>query len=877
MGQVSKDGSEGGDASLTVGHSDPQIMAMVRDGDFSAFDVLFQRHVAAAQFVARAQTDNASDADDVVSEAFASIFQALTEGKGPDQFFRSYLLTAVRRIAYDRNRKARRTQVVGDVDVLDTVAVDADTVLDAFESSTMAKAFKSLPERWQAALWHVDIEGLKPAAAAPFIGLSPNGVSSLVIRAREGLRQAYLQNHISLDSDDPCAEFSSQLGKYARGGLKRASYEKVTAHLEECPKCTAVLMELNDVQAGMRALVFPLVVGVVFTPEVTAGFLPGTVLLETLLPGGVLREPFLPKPFLPKTLLPGGAEPAAAGLRSVGGVWTMAVAALVVGGLVIGGILAWLGQAGPAPLAEADVPSSAPSAPQSVPERPPTAPTAPAPSSAPTADASAIAVPEPPAPAPIAPEAVPVPQQTVRVVDSEPVITTPIRLTGSLTIHKYEKPATATSLPNDGTALTAAQLQGLTPMAGVTFTVQKVNNIDLTTNAGWAAAAALAPAQAAAQAASPGSITTTDGTGTATLRNLPLGLYLVTETGYPAGVAPTAPFLVTLPMKDPTGGNGWLYDVNVYPKNAVTGATKTVNDASVAKLGDNVQWTITSDIPNVSPIDGYRIVDKLDSKLSYTNSTVALSNNAALALNTDYTIVFDAATNTLTVDFTASGRAILAANPTAKVLATVNSTVNTVGEITNTALFYPSAASFNIAPGQPGGPVVMPPVSTTKWGNIVLHKKDSQSSAALAGAVFSVYPSQADALAGTNAISVGGASSWTTDATGNLVISGLRYSGWANGAAVGTGQPGYQSYWLVETKAPAGYALLAEPVETAVTGNDPSTVTVTVENVMANAAGFRLPLTGGVGTWALTAGGILVLAGAGLFTVTGRRKRTKTK
>ena len=151
MGQVSEDGSYGGDASLDVGHSDPQIMAMVRDGDASAFDVLFRRHVAAAQFVARAQTDNVSDADDVVSEAFASIFQALTEGKGPDQFFRSYLLTAVRRIAHDRNRKARRTQIVGDVDVLDTVAVDADTVLDAFESSTMAKAFKSLPERWQAA------------------------------------------------------------------------------------------------------------------------------------------------------------------------------------------------------------------------------------------------------------------------------------------------------------------------------------------------------------------------------------------------------------------------------------------------------------------------------------------------------------------------------------------------------------------------------------------------------------------------------------------------------------------------------------------------------------------------------------------------------
>jgi RNA polymerase sigma factor (sigma-70 family) len=867
MGQVSEDGSTGGDASLDVGHSDPHIMAMVRDGDASAFDELFRRHVAAAQFVARAQTDNVSDADDVVSEAFASIFQALTEGKGPDQFFRSYLLTAVRRIAYDRNRKARRTQVVGDVDVLDTVAIDGDTVLDAFESSTMAKAFKSLPERWQAALWHVDIEGLKPAAAAPFIGLSPNGVSSLVIRAREGLRQAYLQNHVTVVSDDSCAEFSSQLGKYARDGLKRASREKVRAHLEECPKCTAVLVELNDVQAGMRALVFPLVVGVVFTPAVTAGFLPGTAMLETLLSGGVLPEPFLPEQFVT-----GGAEPAAAGLRSVGGFWKMAVTALVLGGLVIAGILMWLGQTSPTPIAEADVPSIAPSAPQSVPER---APTAPPPSPVPTPDPPTIAVPRPLAPVPIAPEAAPMPQETARVADSGTSITTPIPRSGSLTIHKYEKPATPTGLPNDGTALTAAQLEGMTPMAGVTFTVQKVNNIDLTTNAGWAAAAALTPAQAAAQAATPGSTATTDASGTATLGNLPLGLYLVTETGYPAGVTPSAPFLVTLPMRDPAAGNTWMYDVNVYPKNAVTTATKTVNDASVLKLGDNVPWAITSDIPNVNPIDGYRIVDKLDPKLSYSNSAVALSDNAALVLNTDYRIVFDTASNTLTIDFTASGRAILAANPTAKVLVTVNTTVNTVGEIANTALVYPNAASFTITPGQPGGPVVTPPVSTTKWGDIVLHKKDSQSSAALSGAVFSVYPTQADALAGTKAIGVGGTSSWTTDASGNLVISGLRYSNWANGKPVGPGQPGYQSYWLVETKAPSGYALLAQPVETAVTSNDPSAVTVTIGNIKEN-AGFQLPLTG-AGTWALTAGGILVLAGAGVFMATGRRKPAEAK
>jgi LPXTG-motif cell wall-anchored protein len=46
-------------------------------------------------------------------------------------------------------------------------------------------------------------------------------------------------------------------------------------------------------------------------------------------------------------------------------------------------------------------------------------------------------------------------------------------------------------------------------------------------------------------------------------------------------------------------------------------------------------------------------------------------------------------------------------------------------------------------------------------------------------------------------------------------------------------------------------------------------VTATIGNVQQN-AGFKLPLTG-VGTWTLPEGGVLVLAGAGLFLVTGRR------
>jgi RNA polymerase sigma factor (sigma-70 family) len=259
------DGTQAGDP---VG--DGELIALVRKGDQGAFETLFRRHHAAASYVARTQSDNFSDAEDVVAEAFSSIFQSLAAGKGPDAFFRAYLLTIVRRIAYARNRAASRVQTTGDDAVLDTHTFDEDPAIKEFEAMAMAQAFKSLPERWQAVLWHVDVEKMKPAAAAEIIGISPNGVSSLAIRAREGLHRAYLQNHVLASTGTDCEAISAQLGAFARGGLKRSSNQRIQDHLVACAKCTGVLAELDDVQSRMRIVLFPQMTGIAFTPGANA-------------------------------------------------------------------------------------------------------------------------------------------------------------------------------------------------------------------------------------------------------------------------------------------------------------------------------------------------------------------------------------------------------------------------------------------------------------------------------------------------------------------------------------------------------------------------------------------------------------------------------
>lgn len=441
---------------------------------------------------------------------------------------------------------------------------------------------------------------------------------------------------------------------------------------------------------------------------------------------------------------------------------------------------------------------------------------------------------------------------------------------GSLTIHKYEQPEGPTGLPNNGTE---QPVTGLTPLEGVGFTVYKVDPIDLTTNAGWQAANDLSQVFDGTTASITGAGYTptavggellTDVNGEITLSGLDLGLYYVVETSPVAGATAVAPFLVSVPLTDPDNLNGWLYDVHVYPKNSIVSADKTVEDSADIKLGDEIEFTITTEIPDVPAIDAYRIVDELDTKLDYVSAAVTLVDGTPLA-SADYVVSFDGATNTVAVDFTASGLAVLAAHSTTQVQTVITTTVNTVGEIANTAVLYPNQHAIDEDLPTPT------PTVETKWGEVTFEKVDENSNP-LTGAVFSVYPTEADARAGTNAIVLGGATEFTTAADGTVTLSGLRYSDFADGVTVAPGEDGYQTYWLAEVVAPNGYELLAEPIEFTVTaGTTPVGIDHEVVNVPSN-SGFELPLTGGTGTMLFAAGGAMLLAGAVFFALYTRRK-----
>jgi DNA-directed RNA polymerase specialized sigma24 family protein len=75
-----------------------------------------------------------AEADDIVAESFARVLAQLKRGRGPDSAFRPYLLTTVRRVAYDRLRAEGKLVVSGEMEAFDPGVPFADPALADLES-----------------------------------------------------------------------------------------------------------------------------------------------------------------------------------------------------------------------------------------------------------------------------------------------------------------------------------------------------------------------------------------------------------------------------------------------------------------------------------------------------------------------------------------------------------------------------------------------------------------------------------------------------------------------------------------------------------------------------------------------------------------------
>jgi DNA-directed RNA polymerase specialized sigma24 family protein len=191
-----------GPVSLRAPHEpdDADLIASVRAGNVCAYDTLFKRHRASANNLARQLAPGSRVAqDDLVAEASTQVLEVLLAGNGPASTFRAYLLTTLRHIAYDRSRRIRRLEFVGDISSTVDMRPGAMRLMLGDPAAAMCvctlilRAFAQLPRRWRWILWHTEVEGYSTSEIAPILNLTPNGTSALAHRAREGRKRAYAQ------------------------------------------------------------------------------------------------------------------------------------------------------------------------------------------------------------------------------------------------------------------------------------------------------------------------------------------------------------------------------------------------------------------------------------------------------------------------------------------------------------------------------------------------------------------------------------------------------------------------------------------------------------------------------------------------------------
>ena len=242
--------------------ADADLVVRSRSGDVNAFGELWRRHYRAGVTVARNMTSSL-DPDDLVQEAYARIYRSIVAGGGPTGSFRAYLFTSIRNIAALWGR-ARRETAYDELDDVVDPATDEHEREVALDRRLTTQAFRSLPTRWQEVLWYSEIEGMKPAEIGPLLGMKATAVAQLTFRAREGLREAWIQAHLRAVVDGSLCQWTIEhLGAYARHNLGRRDLAKLERHLSNCVHCSLVASEAREVSSRLAVALLPLALGAV--------------------------------------------------------------------------------------------------------------------------------------------------------------------------------------------------------------------------------------------------------------------------------------------------------------------------------------------------------------------------------------------------------------------------------------------------------------------------------------------------------------------------------------------------------------------------------------------------------------------------------------
>ena len=168
-------------------------MALIAEGDRSAFSRLVERHLARTVGLATRLMGARADGEEIAQEAFARVWSHAGRwrpvGSGGKARFTTWLYRIVVNLAIDRKRRPSHA-AIDDVDEPIDEADDGFAQIHRRQvSDAVSAAMLRLPERQRVALALCFFEQMSNIEAGKIMSLSVGAVESLLVRARRALRQ----------------------------------------------------------------------------------------------------------------------------------------------------------------------------------------------------------------------------------------------------------------------------------------------------------------------------------------------------------------------------------------------------------------------------------------------------------------------------------------------------------------------------------------------------------------------------------------------------------------------------------------------------------------------------------------------------------------
>ncbi len=167
--------------------SDWELVLRARGSDPGAFDVLVDRHVDGFYRVAVMMVSHRQDAEDVVQETLMAVHQGLGKFEGRSSFKTWSVGILMRQAAMSLRKRAGRAGRIGEMEVVDAGAGNAERQADARMDVMEMLAKVSVEHREVLVLR--EIQGLSYDEIAEVLGVARGTVESRLFRARGELKK----------------------------------------------------------------------------------------------------------------------------------------------------------------------------------------------------------------------------------------------------------------------------------------------------------------------------------------------------------------------------------------------------------------------------------------------------------------------------------------------------------------------------------------------------------------------------------------------------------------------------------------------------------------------------------------------------------------